>query len=245
MKSHSSDDYPAPRYLVAGEKALVVEFGSRIDPGTNARVQSLCRSLDRDPIPGMMETIPTFRSLLVSYDPLLVEFNELVSRIQAVEMGPPETLPPKPPAVIPTVYGGPFGPDIEFVARHNGISVEEVIRLHVSGDYLVYMIGFTPGFPYLGGLAKKIATPRLKVPRTLVPAGSVGIAGEQTGVYPVESPGGWQLIGRTPLRLYDRTRKNPVLLEPGDLVRFERIDETKFWELERSGLGRAARGSHG
>ncbi len=233
MKSHSSGDYLAPRYLVAGEKALVVEFGSRIDPGTNARVQSLCRSLERDPIPGVVETIPTFRSLLVSYDPLQVSFDQLVSRIQTVETRLPEIWPARTPLVIPIVYGGQFGPDIDFVARHNGISVEEVIRLHVSGDYVVYMIGFTPGFPYLGGLAKQIATPRLKVPRTLVPAGSVGIAGEQTGVYPVESPGGWQLIGRTPLKLYDRTRKNPVLLAPGDSARFERIDETKFWQLER------------
>ncbi len=235
MKASSSNNYPSPRYLVAGEKALVVEFGSRIDPQTNVRVQSLSRSLGRDPIPGVVETIPTFRSLLVAYDPLLIGFDELVSRIQAVETRPPEPCGAKTSVVIPTVYGGEFGLDIGFVARHNRISVEDVIRLHVSVSYLVYMIGFTPGFPYLGGLPSMIATPRLQVPRTRVPAGSVGIAGEQTGVYPVQSPGGWQLIGRTPLKLYDPARENPVLLEPGDSVRFERIDEATFRELERRG----------
>jgi len=223
----------APRYLVAGEKGLVVEFGSRIDREINARVQTLYRSLGREPIPGVVETVPTFRSLLVSYDPLLIGFDELVSRIQAVETRPPNAGQAKEPVVISTVYGGQFGPDLEFVARHNGISVEEAISLHVTAVYLVYMIGFAPGFPYLGGLPGKIATPRLQAPRTRVPAGSVGIAGEQTGVYPVDSPGGWQLIGRTPLKLYDPGRENPVLLEPGDSVRFERIDEAKFWELKK------------
>ncbi|RPJ57386.1 MAG: 5-oxoprolinase subunit PxpB [Acidobacteria bacterium] len=229
----SSSRVSSPRYLVAGEKGLVVEFGSAIDPETNGRVQRLYRSLGRDQIPGVGEIVPTFRSLLVSYDPLVIGFDELVSRIQAVRTRPLEETPAKNVVIIPTVYGGEFGPDIEFVARQNHISVEEVIRLHTSVDYLVYMIGFTPGFPYLGGLPSAIATPRLQVPRTRVAAGSVGIAGEQTGVYAVESPGGWQLIGRTPLRLYDPTReKNPVLLEPGDSVRFERIDEGRFREME-------------
>lgn len=237
MKRSSSGDYPSPKYLAAGEKALVVEFGSRIDPRINARVQSLHRALGRNPIRGVLETIPTFRSLLISYDPLLVRFEELVSRIKAVESKPPERSEPKTPVVIPTVYGGQFGPDIDFVARHNRISVEEVIRLHASRTYLVYMIGFTPGFPYLGGLPKELATPRLQEPRTSVPAGSVGIAGEQTGVYPVESPGGWQLIGRTALKLYDSARANPVLLEPGDSVRFERIDEAEFWKLKKAADG--------
>lgn len=231
MKRTPSNDYPSPRFLVSGEKALIVEFGSRVDPGINARVLNLHRRLGLEPIPGIVETIPTFRSLLVSYDPLLIRFDDLINRIQAVETSSVAPEPPQRAVVVPTVYGGDFGPDIGFVARHNGISVEEVIGLHVSGDYRVYMIGFTPGFPYLGGLPQAIATPRLPAPRTLVPAGSVGIAGEQTGVYPVESPGGWQLIGRTPLKLYDPARENPVLLEPGDSVRFRRIDEAEFHEL--------------
>jgi len=234
VKTSSARNYPSPKYLVAGDKAVVVEFGSGIDPGTHARVHGLYHSLLTDPIPGVVETIPTFRSVLVSYDPLLIALDELISRIQAIEAKPHEA-PAVKRVVIPTVYGGEFGPDLDFVARHNGLSVEEVIRLHVSSDYRVYMIGFTPGFPYLGVLPPAIATPRLKVPRTLVPSGSVGIAGEQTGVYPVESPGGWQLIGRTPLQLYDPNRRSPVLLEPGDMVRFDRIDEATFREAEKNG----------
>ncbi len=234
MKPPSSNAYPEPRYLVAGEKGLMIEFGAGIEPGINAKVHALYRALERDPVPGVVETVPAFRSLLVLYDPLVIGFDELVRKAQAVETRQSETPQPKT-VVIPAVYGGEFGPDIDFVARHNRIPVEEVIRLHVSADYLVYMIGFTPGFPYLGGLSNQLATPRLQVPRTRVPAGSVGIAGQQTGVYPVECPGGWQLIGRTPLRLYDPARENPVLLEPGDSVRFERIDEARFWELERQG----------
>ncbi|MFB3905437.1 MAG: 5-oxoprolinase subunit PxpB [Acidobacteriota bacterium] len=233
MKRSSSNDRSWPKYLVAGDQGLVVEFGSRIDPDINAKVQSLHRSLARHPIPGVIETVPTFRSLLVWYDPLLIGFDELVGRIQTIKSTPPEVWRAKPPLIIPTVYGGEFGPDIDFVARHNRISVDEVIALHVSASYVVYMIGFTPGFPYLGGLPKTLATPRLHVPRTLVPAGSVGIAGEQTGVYPVESPGGWRLIGRTPLKLYDPAREDPVLLEPGDLVRFHRIDEAEFREWDK------------
>lgn len=233
MKRSSSNDRVSLRFLLAGEKALVVEFGSRVDPEINAKVQDLHHRLLREPIPGVVETVPTFRSLLVSYDPLLIGFDGLVNRIQALDPLSVTTPASETRVVIPTVYGGEFGPDIGFVARHNGISVEEVIELHVSAVYLVYMIGFTPGFPYLGGLPPAIATPRLHAPRTLVPAGSVGIAGEQTGVYPVESPGGWQLIGRTPLRLYDPARENPVLLEPGGSVVFERIDEAEFREIER------------
>ena len=201
MNGTSLSSYPAAKYLVAGDRGLVVEFGSAINPETNARVHSLYRCLERNPVAGVVETIPTFRSLLVSYDPLMIGFNDLVDRIQALETRPGEKSSPKRTVLIPTVYGGEFGPDIEFVARHNQISVEEVARHHLSAEYVVYMIGFTPGFPYLGGLPQQIATPRLHAPRTRVPAGSVGIAGEQTGVYPVESPGGWQLIGRTPAQI--------------------------------------------
>ncbi|RPI28700.1 MAG: 5-oxoprolinase subunit PxpB [Acidobacteria bacterium] len=222
-----------PRYLIAGDRALVVEFGDQIDPATNARVRRLDQLLESHPIEGVLETVPTFRSLLVVYDPLFIRFDDLVLKLEELESEPAEPRDPKQTVIIPTVYGGDFGPDIHFVARHNQISVDEVIRLHTSREYLVYMIGFTPGFPYLGGLPRTIAAPRLQTPRTKVPAGSVGIAGEQTGIYPTESPGGWQLIGRTPLKLFDPNKKNPVLLVPGDRVRFEPIDERKFMELVR------------
>ncbi|HHY76979.1 MAG TPA: 5-oxoprolinase subunit PxpB, partial [Clostridiales bacterium] len=129
---------------------------------------------------------------------------------------------------IPTIYGGEYGPDIEFVAQHNNLTVDEVIEIHSSRNYLIYMLGFTPGFPYLGGMSEKIETPRLKTPRTKIPAGSVGIAGKQTGIYPIDSPGGWQLIGRTPVKLYDPLADPPVLLNAGDYVRFVPIDEKEY-----------------
>ena len=129
---------------------------------------------------------------------------------------------------IPTIYGGEYGPDIEFVAEHNNISIDEVIEIHSSRNYLIYMLGFTPGFPYLGGMSEKIETPRLKTPRTKIPAGTVGIAGKQTGIYPIDSPGGWQLIGRTPVKLYDPFADPPVLLNSGDYLRFVPIDETEY-----------------
>jgi KipI family sensor histidine kinase inhibitor len=133
---------------------------------------------------------------------------------------------------VPTVYGGEFGPDLAFVASHSRLSEAEVVQIHSGTDYLVYMMGFSPGFPYLGGMSPRIATPRLKTPRTAIPAGSVGIAQEQTGVYPVESPGGWQLIGRTPARLFDAGRQPPVLVEAGDSIRFVPIVPRQFTEIE-------------
>ena len=129
---------------------------------------------------------------------------------------------------IPTAYGGDFGPDLPFVASHNGLSEADVVSIHAGADYLVYMMGFSPGFPYLGGMSERIATPRLTTPRTVIPAGSVGIAQAQTGVYPVESPGGWQLIGRTPIPLFDASRHPPVIVEPGDSIRFVPIGADEY-----------------
>jgi KipI family sensor histidine kinase inhibitor len=133
----------------------------------------------------------------------------------------------------PTVYGGEYGPDINFVAEHNNITVDEVIKIHTGTDYLVYMMGFTPGFTYLGGMSNKIATPRLSSPRTKIPAGSVGIAGAQTGMYPSETPGGWQLIGRTPLKLYDPDKEPPVMLSAGDYVRYVSVSEEEYLEIKK------------
>jgi inhibitor of KinA len=132
---------------------------------------------------------------------------------------------------IPVCYGGEYGPDLEFVARHNGLDAEEVIRIHTAGEYLVYMIGFTPGFPYLGGLSARIAAPRLEKPRFKVPGGSVGIAGRQTGIYPLTAPGGWRLIGRTPLSLFTPALDPPCLLRPGDAVTFKAISREEYERL--------------
>ncbi len=150
-------------------------------------------------------------------------------------MGSLSSIPIPPPTVIeiPVLYGGEMGPDIENVAEHNHKTVEEVIKIHTSEEYLIYMIGFIAGFPYLGGMSKEIATPRLKSPRVKIEGGSVGIAGEQTGIYPVASPGGWQLIGRTPLKLYDADREKPVLLEAGQYIKFAAVTEEEYKKIEK------------
>ncbi len=220
------------RMLVAGEQGLVVEFGNAIDPAVNARVHRLARSLAARGLEGVIETVPTYRSLLVLFDPLVLTRERLASEVEglltatAVEEAPGAG---GNTVELPVLYGGEFGPDLDFVARHNGLSAEEVIAFHSSSAYLVYMLGFTPGFPYLGGMSSRLATPRLSSPRVKVPSGSVGIAGSQTGVYPLESPGGWRLIGRTPLRLFDVDAERPFLLAPGDIVRFRPVDEEEFW----------------
>ncbi len=212
---------PWPRYKAVGDSALAVEFGDEIDPAINRQVHALAYLLNQDPLAGFREVAPTYCSLLVHYDPLLADYEAVlawaadhVSRTRAAFPAPPRRVE------IPTVYGGAAGPDLDFVARHNHLSADEVIRIHSGTEYVVYMMGFTPGFAYLGSLEAAIATPRLETPRTLVRAGSVGIAGRQTGVYPIDSPGGWRIIGHTRLSLFDLTRDPPFLLAPGDVVRF-------------------------
>lgn len=222
-----------PRFLPAGDAALIVELGDTIDPETNGRVHALARTLQELAAPGLGEAVPSYRSLLLHYDPLALSYTEVQSLAAAALRRCQECPWPEPrTVVIPTVYGGEFGPDISYVASSHGLAVEEVIRLHSEAAYTVYMLGFTPGFPYLGGLPAQLATPRLATPRTAVPAGSVGIAGLQTGIYPQSTPGGWQIIGRTPCVLFDPFRNPPALLQPGDHVRFAPISAADFALLE-------------
>lgn len=222
-----------PRFLPAGDAALVIELGDTIDPETNGRVHALARALQELAAPGLGEAVPSYRSLLLHYDPLALSYTEVQSLAATALRRCQECPGPEPrTVVIPTVYGGEFGPDISYVASSHGLSVEEVIRLHSEAAYTVYMLGFTPGFPYLGGLPAQLATPRLATPRTAVPAGSVGIAGPQTGIYPLSTPGGWQIIGRTPCVLFDPLRDPPALLQPGDRVRFAPISAADFALLE-------------
>ncbi len=218
--------YDEPRLLLAGDSALVVEFGDEISQEVNHRVHALAEALEKNRLPGLIEAVPTYRSLLLHYDPLRLSCDEVVAFVSDV-LQECERKPSLQARVveIPVVYGGEFGPDIEFVAQHNGLSVQEVIALHSGAAYTVYMLGFTPGFAYLGGMPEAIAAPRLETPRTLVPAGSVGIAGQQTGVYPIATPGGWRLIGRTPLELFDPRGDPPTLLRAGDEVRFVPVSE--------------------
>ena len=213
--------YDEPKFLTAGDRAMVVELGDSISPETNRRVHGLLRALESHALPGIVDLVPTYRSLLVLYNPLLSSFDGLRSLVASLDDDDAGAGKEAPNIVeVPTVYGGEHGPDLDFVAEHNGLSPEEVVEIHSGADYPVYMLGFTPGFPYLGGLSEKLHTPRLATPRTVTPGGSVGIAEAQTGMYPVQSPGGWRIIGRTPLALFDPEREPPSLLNAGDVVRF-------------------------
>lgn len=214
--------YPEPLFLPAGDAAIVVELGDAISPAINRRVRSLSLALENGSIPGVSDFLPTYRSVLVYYDPLSVSPDALQSQIARLLQSPDAEAAAANPRVvhIPTLYGGDMGPDIGFVAAHAGLSEQAVVDIHSAADYLVYMMGFSPGFAYLGGLDARLTTPRLVSPRAEIPAGAVGIAESQTGVYPVASPGGWQLIGRTPLKLFDPARQPPALLSAGDYARF-------------------------
>ncbi len=227
--------YDAPRLLTAGEQGLVVEFGNAIDPAVNARVRSLARFLAAERIDGLIEMVPTYRSLMIFFDPLRVTRDCLIAVIGSAEAFSGDISPVEKGGRIipvPVCYGGEFGPDLEFVAAYNGISLEDAVRIHSAASYPVYMLGFLPGFPYLGEVPERIAVPRLDKPRQKVPAGSVGIAGMQTGIYPLDSPGGWRIIGRTPLKLFDSASDRPFLLAPGDTVRFEPIAEKDFGAMQ-------------
>ena len=224
-------DSPWPRYRTAGEGALNVEFAPEISPAVNARVRALLGALDADPPPGLIDLVPAYRALLVVFDPLALAPGELLERLRSLEgaLGTGATAARR--VTIPVAYGGEFGPDLADVAAHTGLTAEEVVARHSGGEYLVYFLGFAPGFPYLGGLDPALVTPRLAQPRTAVPAGAVGIGGEQTGIYPISSPGGWRVIGRTPLRLFDPAAPEPFLLRAGDLLRFRAIDNAQFAAL--------------
>jgi inhibitor of KinA len=225
------------RMLTAGEQGLVVEFGNTISPVINAKVHRLAELLQRELGSSLLEVVPTYRSLLVYFDPLAMTRQVLSEKISAFieqDSGTPTAQNAGRVVVIPVCYGGEYGPDLPFVAQHNGLTTEEVIAIHTSSPYLVYMLGFTPGFPYLGGMSEKIATPRLEKPRTKIPAGSVGIAGSQTGFYPVESPGGWQLIGRTPVKAFTADSANPFLFAAGDYLQFEAITEKEYISIQKA-----------
>lgn len=221
-----------PRILPAGDAALTVEFGDAIAPRIHDRVLAFARRVDRSRLRGLVEIVPTYRSATVYVDPLRCDWARLVTRLEALARRPtPKGRRRGRLVTIPVVYGEEFGPDLPELARQARLSPRAVIRLHSSTEYRVYMLGFSPGFPYLGTVPKKIARPRLAVPRRSVPAGSVGIAGSQTGIYPQASPGGWLLIGRTPVRLYAPREPRPFALAPGDRVRFRPVSREEYERL--------------
>ena len=224
--------FKKPLFRIAGDCGLLVEYGDEIDPDINNKVRSMAIVMEKESPKGVLETIPTYRSLLIIYDPGITNPAKLEKEILALEESLSQIKIPSPDTVeIPVCYGGEFGPDIQFVAEHNSITKDDVVRIHSGAEYQIYMIGFTPGFPFLGGLPKVLHTPRLETPRSFVPEGAVGIANNQTGIYPLASPGGWQLIGKTPLKLFAPEHSNPFIYKVGDRIKFKSISAEDFVRL--------------
>ena len=227
-----------PTISPVGDCAISIDFGQVIDPKINRQIRQVIEQIKVLQLDGIIELVPTYCALLVQYDAMVYTYSDICKilepTLQESVMDSANELVTI--VEIPTVYGGEFGPDLGFVASYNHISEDEVVSIHSGTDYLVYMLGFIPGFTYLGGMDPRIATPRLSSPRTLIPAGSVGIAGEQTGTYPSESPGGWQIIGRTPVTMYDMSKKQAALLQAGDYVRYVSIDENEFHRIKSLGM---------
>jgi KipI family sensor histidine kinase inhibitor len=219
-------------FRIAGDRGLLVEYGDSIDPAVNQKVRSMAIVAKSDMPDGVIEIIPTYRSILMFYDPSVTNPSALKETLTTLEKSLSGIEIPSPKLIeIPVCYGGDFGPDIEYVAGSHNLTVEDVVLLHSEPEYLIYMVGFTPGFPFLGGLHEVLHTPRLETPRTRVPEGSVGIANEQTGIYPIASPGGWQLIGRTPIKLFAPERDNPILYQAGDRIKFKPISSFDYHRI--------------
>jgi inhibitor of KinA len=241
MKKLQESDIPTVSIYPLGDAAVVVQFGDEIGESTHRQVRAFAAYLEQHPFEGLIEFVPAYTTVTVYYDPWVLSkkgyLNPYTKAIGFLQRMLPHVAASeeklKPRVVeIPVCYGGDFGPDLEFVAKINELSPEDVVDLHAHEKYVVYMIGFAPGFPYLGGMNPKIAAPRKETPRQDIPAGSVGIAGNQTGIYPIQTPGGWQLIGRTPISLFSPHRDSPSLLQAGDHVRFMPITENEFREIK-------------
>ncbi|OQW31006.1 MAG: hypothetical protein A4E19_20800 [Nitrospira sp. SG-bin1] len=226
------------RILPLGDAAITIEFGNEIDPEINARAIAFSKTIADQAWEGILDVVPAYRSVTVSFDPLRWDSSVLTEKLRGLPR-------PKPHEheshgtlhEIPVLYGDEWGPDLEAVAAFAGLTPAQVIELHTSIRYRVYMLGFSPGFPYLGIVPERLAMPRRPTPRIKVPAGSVGIADRQTGIYPTTTPGGWRLIGRTPISLYRQSNAVPFLLKPGDMVQFKSIDHGEFDRLSREGQG--------
>ncbi len=224
------------RFTPLGDQAIIIEFDNTLNEEVQKRIRRAAALLDKHSPSWIVESVPAFTTIAVFYNPLAILYEDAKTALENLLQHTGEASTPLTRILeIPVCYGGKFGPDLEFVASHNELSVEEVIKIHSHGDYSVSMIGFAPGFPFITGMSEKIAAPRKESPRLRIPERSVGIAGIQTGIYPIETPGGWQLIGRTPLRLFQPEQKMPSLLKAGDKIKFHRISEQQYhdWEEHR------------
>lgn len=222
------------RIVSLGDSAITIEFGNEIDPQINARAISFAKIVDDQGWLGILDIVPTYRSVTVFFDPLRWSLPVLTKKLRGLPRpGPHGSESNGTIHEIPVLYGGEWGPDLEEVSAFAGLRPGDAIALHTSMSYRVYMLGFSPGFPYLGPIPERLAMPRRSTPRTKVPAGSVGIADRQTGIYPGTTPGGWRLIGRTPIPIYRKTGAIPFLLKPDDLVQFRPIDRNEFDRLSR------------
>ena len=226
------------KFQPLGDCGIRIQFGDEISPAINARIRRFGAALDAAPLDGVTEWVCGYAVVTVYYRPWMIGYEDLCAALRQRVIEAEATLSEadleERVVEIPVCYGGEFGPDLEEVAAWHGLTAEQVIRRHCRPLYRVYFLGFLPGFAYLGGLPASLETPRRAGPRLRVPAGAVGIAGNQTGVYPLETPGGWQIIGQTPLRLYDPRRDAPALLSAGDRVRFAPIDAGRCRDLEKT-----------
>jgi inhibitor of KinA len=229
------------RLAPLGDSAITVEFGDEIDPRINACVVAFAATVSQQGWKGILEIVPTYRSVTIYFDALHWNVSRLADRLKRLPRLRSDGIVPRSALqTIPVLYGGEWGPDLEEIAAFAGLSPAQAIALHASVRYRVYMLGFSPGFPYLGLVPERLAMPRLSTPRTKVPAGAVGIADRQTGIYPSSTPGGWRLIGRTPISLYRKNSSTPFLLKAGDMVQFKSIDRAEFERL----LDEAQRDDH-
>jgi inhibitor of KinA len=221
------------RVVLAGDSAVIVEFEERIDPAVNARTIACAEAIQAANLPGVRDVVPTYRSVAIYFDPLRTNSDLLMdSVVREARRASSVVATARPPVRIPVCYGGELGPDLASVAAFAGMPEHEVVSVHASTMYRVFMLGFVPGFAYLGIVDGRIAMPRHSTPRLRVPLGSVGIAGVQTGVYPAETPGGWQLIGRTPMKPFDPGREHPFLMKAGDTVQFYPIERDEYERAE-------------
>ena len=229
------------KIIHAGDSAVFCRISNDIDPGISRRIVAFHKLVSSMKQQGIIESVPSYTGLTVYYNPLIISDLEIKSILSDQYNSITNEVPGSKERMlkIPVCYDKEFSPDISFVAENHNLDIRDVVELHTASTYLVYMIGFTPGFPYMGGLDKRLETPRKKEPRTKIYAGSIGIAGKQTGIYPIDSPGGWQIIGKTPLRLYEQSRTSPFLFKAGDMVSFYQISIREYNSISeelRSGI---------